>query len=404
MSITDALQPTLARLRASYAQSPLPDFFAWWGGQLRACLPPRLRALVEERGDILLLESRADALVVYRVGDAAAALTSIDKSLSVEEQRLAFAACRKNFEDTSLRTVLCLPRPQVLLRRLKLPAAAENNLVQVLAFEMDRQTPFKADQVYSDQRIAERDPVSKALTVDLAVVPKATLDAELARLDALELSLDGVDGWSNQPGSAPLGFNFLPVARRVRHRNMRLRLNLALAAAALVLLVVAMNLWVSNREQAVALMTTDVTALQNEAKQVATLRKGLADSLEAASFLSRKKVGAPSMVAMLLELTHAIPDDTWLQRLSVSDSKQVNLQGQSEHAASLIEKLAGAKTITGPSFQGVIQPDARTGKERFNIVATLAVADASVADASAADASVADASKEKADASSAASK
>lgn len=368
----DALQPTLARLRAAWAQSSLPEFFGWWGTQLRACLPPRLRDMLEERSEVLLLDANDGAITVYRSGRGAEALASIDRSRSAEEQRLALADARNQFEDPQLRMLLCLPRSRVLLRQLRLPAAAENNLPQVLGFEMDRQTPFKADQVFSDYRITARDPASKTISVELAVVPRPAMDADLERLESLEPALDGVDGWSDQAGSAPLGFNFLPRDRRVKRHNTRLRINLALAAVAVLLLLVAMNLWVANREHALAAMTDDVAALQKEAKQVTVLRKGLAESVKAASYLGRKKSTAPSLVAMVQEVTHALPDDTWLMRLSVNDGTKISLQGQSAHAAALIEKLSGASTLTSPSFQGVIQPDSRTGKERFNISATLA--------------------------------
>ena len=50
--------------------------------------------------------------------------------------------------DPGVRTVFCIPAERVLQRNLTLPVAAEDNLRQVLAFEMDRQTPFKADQIY----------------------------------------------------------------------------------------------------------------------------------------------------------------------------------------------------------------------------------------------------------------
>ena len=79
-----------------------------------------------------------------------------------------------------------------------LPIAAEDNLRQVLAFEMDRQTPFKADQVYFDYRLGEREAAARNLQVELIVVPRAPLDADLAKLTAGSLELDGVDCGKDQ--------------------------------------------------------------------------------------------------------------------------------------------------------------------------------------------------------------
>lgn len=369
MAIQDALQSQLARLRAGYARSPLPPFLAWWGGQLRACLPQRWRGLFDDRVETLLIDLGDEAVSLYRAGSAAP-LAQVPRNLSPEEQKLALAEARQSVGDPRVRSLLCLPRPRVLSRRIRLPLAAENNLAQVLAFEMDRQTPFKADQVYADQRIVDRDAATRALGVEFAVVPRPVLDGALAALAPLDYPLDGVDGWREQPGGDRLGFNFLPAGQRVKRRNVRLRLNLALAAVAVLLLFVAMSLWVDNRREALAKMTDEVAGMQKQAAQVTALRKGLADSIEGASFLMRKKSATPPMVELLADVTHALPDDTYLERFSLDASNQVALGGQSEHAASLLEQVGKAKTLANVSFQGVIQPDARTRKERFNIAAT----------------------------------
>lgn len=372
MNLDDALQPLLARLRAGYATSPLPAFFAWWGGELRACMPARWRTLLDDHVETLLLDNSEDSLDVYyasRPGQEPVA--RIPARLSHEEQRIAVSEARAALDDPRARMRLCLPRQRILLRTLKLPAAAEHNLTQVLGFEMDRQTPFKVDQVYLDQHISARDSETKKLTVDLAVVPRPALDAELKRLEPLELALDGIDGWAGDPGGERLGFNFLPTTQRVKHRNKRLFINLGLGAAALLLLLTAMSLWVSNRQQALLDMQAEVAKVQKQATQVVTLRKGLSESIKGASFLMRKKNETPVRIELLRALTHTLGDDTYLQRLSIDDNNRLSLQGQSDHAASLLEKVSKIPTLSDASFQGVIQPDARSGKERFNILATV---------------------------------
>jgi hypothetical protein len=47
-------------------------------------------------------------------------------------------------------TILLMPGDKVLTRPLTLPLAAEENLREVLAFEMDQHTPFMSDDVYYD--------------------------------------------------------------------------------------------------------------------------------------------------------------------------------------------------------------------------------------------------------------
>lgn len=372
MKLDEALTPQLARLRAAWMATPLPAFFAWWGHDLRACLPARARALFEDHVETLLVDSSADELALYRASrPGAAAEVRVPATRSVEERRLAINEARAALEDPRVRMQLCLPRAKILRRTLHLPAAAEHNLVQVLGFEMDRQTPFKMSQVYLDQRIVARDAEKRTLQVDLAVVPRAVLDAELERLKPLELALDGIDAWADAPGGERMGFNFLPRARRVTRRNKRLWLNLGLALAALLLLLLSMSLWVDNREQALQAMQTEVTALQRQAGQVTTLRKGLVDSIDGASFLMRKKRHTPLRLQLLQDITHALGDDTYLQRLQLDTNDRLSLQGLSDHAAALLSEVKKIPGLADASFQGVIQPDPRLGKERFNILATV---------------------------------
>jgi general secretion pathway protein L len=368
MTIAEAFDSQLARLRMRYARTPLPRFFAWWGRELVALLPARWRALLAERADMLLLETQGDELVLWRqTGERSVELGRVALGEPAEAQRAAFAALRRPLENPDLPCFLCIGAERALRRPITLPVAAENNLRQVLAFEMDRQTPFKADQVYFDYRLAERQAADRNLHIELTVVPRAQLDAELAKLAAAAVPLDGVDCWRDGSGSARAGLNLLPPERRRKRRNLPARLNLALAGAALVLLVTGMLLSLDNRASALAAMTAQVEKAENEARQVSQLRKTLQDTIESANFLSRKKRETPLMVQMLEELTERLPDDTYLERLNVDEKNKIELQGLSTDASRLIALLQKSEVFVNPGVQGTIQPDPRTKKDRFNI-------------------------------------
>jgi general secretion pathway protein L len=57
--------------------------------------------------------------------------------------------------------------------------------------------------------------------------------------------------------------------------------------------------------------------------------------------------------------------------LSIDNTGQVGFQGQSPQAARLVDALKGSTVITDANFQGTIQVDPATGKERFYMVAQL---------------------------------
>lgn len=365
------LDRQLARLRTRLAKTPLPGFFAWWGRELLACLPARWREFLSERSESLLLDLRGDEIVVWRErGAAMREYARIGRDLPAEVQAAEFRRLRSAIDDPAVRTVFCIPAERVLTRTLNLPAAAEDNLRQVLSFEMDRQTPFKADQVYFDSRVLGHDASGRNAQIELVLIPRSQLDQELATLPAAAAELDGVDSWRGEPGAGRRHTNLLPPERRARRRNLRLPLNLGLAALALVLLVVNMDESLANRAAAVEAMRAEVEKANTDAKQVAALKKTLADSIGGANFLTDRKRNGPLTVALIDDISRRLPQDTYLERLQI-ENKQVQLQGQAQEAAKLIALLGASPCLGNPGFQGQVQPDPRTGKERFQINAEL---------------------------------
>jgi general secretion pathway protein L len=365
MTAADLLSQSTSRLRARYAQTPLPRFLAWWGRELRACLPQRWSRLLAVEDAVLELEIDGEELrASRRLGGAVVELARLPLA---ERDALAPALDRALGEETrELRRLLLLPAGAVLRRVLSLPAAALDNLRTVLGFELDRQTPFKPEQVVYDSRVLRHEPGARQVPVELALVPRERLQQALAALGGLAPTLAAVD--VRAADGTPQGYNFLPPELRRRRANSRLWINLGLAAASVLLLLMAMSQLLENRRAAVEALGAESDAMHDEARAVARLRDSLEDAATAANFLAIEKGRQPSMVLLLNELTRLLPDHTWLERLSFSNG-EISLSGQSAEAAKLVEILQGSTLLRNPALSGPIQPDARTQKDRFNITA-----------------------------------
>ncbi|MEO1460570.1 MAG: hypothetical protein AAFV49_23845, partial [Pseudomonadota bacterium] len=104
--------------------------------------------------------------------------------------------------------VLGLPAGRVVRRRVALPLAAAEDLEGVLAYEFDRLTPFRRDEVHVHATIARRRTDSGRLDVDLAFAPRAALAPFRAALAAAGLAplsrIDILDA-----GGRPAGLNLL---------------------------------------------------------------------------------------------------------------------------------------------------------------------------------------------------
>ena len=177
----------------------LTAFFRWWGGELTALVPDRLRRRLHgDTGQIVF--------------DVSGEVIAIDQMTGRSHREIGRVAARPDdpeLEAASLApligrlrmdrydVVLRVPAAQALRRTLSLPPAAAENLRQVLTFDMDRQTPFSADQVYFDFLVGARPSSSSPLDVELVACPILTkyvsLNRDLAQSAMAKLENAGSD-------------------------------------------------------------------------------------------------------------------------------------------------------------------------------------------------------------------
>ncbi len=366
MAIAADIDRILARARLRYERSALPGFLRWWGGELRALLPLAWREALARRPRAVYAFVGPGRLDLRRPDGTELAAVPLDDPPA--ERRLRAAEALAALGEERPPVLLAVPADRALRRRLRFPEAVEESLEQALAYEIDRQTPFRTEEVYFGARLVGRDADARQIEVELLVVPRHIADPWLTAAREAGLPLFGLDA-CDQSGN-PLGFNLLPRAERVRLPDRRRRLNVILAVAACLLTIFAMHLSLANRERALAQMRAEVERLREEARAVASLREELERAAASARFLAERRSKQPPLILLLDELSRLIPDDTFLEQLSVSQG-QVGLRGLSPSAASLIGLLQGAQYLAEPSFQSAIQPDPRYGKERFDLKAVL---------------------------------
>lgn len=356
-----------ARWRSAYRNSGLRRFLDWWGREMAALLPERLRALLVEQRDELRIERLPDGRwsITRLPGGNEADRVDLPAEAAVEDWQSAVTRLRARSE-VPADLVGMLDAQGVLMRQLTLPLAAEDNLAQVLAFEMDRQTPFKPDQVRFDHRIVHRDLAARTLAVELIVAPRAAVDAASAPAMAAGLSFDAID--TLKDATQRCGFNLLPQEARAEHSHRDRYLNWALALMVVVLAFMAMATSIHNREQAFESFSAEVDRVRVEAKRVSALEKELAEAVSGANFLTELKQRHPVVINLIRDLTERLPENTVLQRLSVNRG-EVQIQGVSSEASALITILQKSALIEGPALQGAITPDQRTQKEQFMIQA-----------------------------------
>lgn len=354
------------------SQAPRPGrwasaFLRWWAEGLQTLLPGPVRRFLGASGQRLLLSLEGDEVLLTRLSESGSEtmgrcpLKDADGATTASLEALAMAR----------ELILCLPEDQTLVQRLALPVAVEENLRGTLSYTMDRNTPFSADQVYYDGRVTARDRERGTVEVELSVAPRSFVDKTLAELKALGLQPDRVSvGCGPPPGYAPV--NLLPPESR-RHRfRARRRVNAGLAAIALALAaaLVALPLW--EKRQTVRALEAQLAAANEQARAARKLRADVDRLVEDAGFLAKKRRSTPLVLAVLNELTHLVPDDTWISNLRI-DEGRVELKGISAGAAALIPVLDGSPFFHDVRFLSPVTRNRSADSEQFQLSAQLSL-------------------------------
>jgi general secretion pathway protein L len=360
----DLIIQKLQQLQGRVQAGPVGKFFKWWLAELKLAMPESWQEKLEHALRRVTVQLGEGEL---RVGvDENRKLTTlqafqISQDSALQQQQVDDLLGNHDLAETP--RYLLLERRAVLSKKISLPLAAEANLAQVLSFEMDRQTPFNASSVFFDWRVIDRDQSEGKIHIELFVVPRPEVQQSLEALQGTGFSISGVD--ITDEGNT-LGLNLLPNALRARSVNVKGRLNWALGAAALVLLALVMAQSLYLRAHQVVELEEAIAEVQGEARQVMRIKEQIKDVSEAAGFLAMRRAESPLAIELVADVTSILPDDTYLDRLVIGKDT-VQLQGKSQNAQRLIERVNESALLDDASFRGSTRLDARTGLEIFEV-------------------------------------
>lgn len=345
-------------------------FFRWWSGQLVACLPEEWqRATRFERARWVIETTDTDAFVHIPPSSENREESTQHFELQVEsERKAATLALLKHRDPDTAELVLRLPGKKVLCKTIKLPLAAEENLRTVLGFELDQHTPFTAEQAYYDFHVMERDAATQRIAIRLIVVPRPALDKAVADLNDLGVSPDRVDVAVVEPGAEVPPFNLLPAEqRRGRATNLH-GVNFALAAVAGLLLigVIALPLW--RKAEQVSALEAEIELAKKDATTATSLKKQIESLVHESEFLADQKARAPTVVAVLNDLSKLLQDDTWLYQFELNGGK-ISIQGESPASSAVLKLVDASKSFRKAEMGSPITQNRQTNAERFNLSA-----------------------------------
>ncbi len=105
--------------------------------------------------------------------------------------RQAIVSLLPHFNAARDAVYLCVPQEQAIVQQVFLPLAAEGNLRQVLEYEIERQLPFKREDIYFDFLPAGKR--GEKLCVYVFATPKKNLASMLNMLESFGVRPNGVE-------------------------------------------------------------------------------------------------------------------------------------------------------------------------------------------------------------------
>jgi len=342
------------------------QFFRWWKRELAFLVPEKIKQFVNDKQSFIIVSPKDRQLMLTYTRDGQIEpLVTLDRGardlkfqgLYEKDERLAKA-----------NIILRLTGQDAIQKELSLPVAAKENLYQVIAYELDRYTPFKAEQVYFAVKLLAGMNEPGQIRVMLILTTRELLDGLYEDVKALGLSplFADYEGSANNLDHLDDSYNLLPDRLRQKTANVPRLIYSALITLTCLLLVavIAMPVWFEY--QTVNALQLKADALEKDAKKVKALQSDVDAVIDETRHLIAEKSATPEVIVMLNTLSSLIKDDTWLSYAQYSDG-HLQIQGESPAASTLIAVLEASELFVNARFASPVTQDSISKLERFQI-------------------------------------
>ncbi len=328
------------------------ELFRWYGAMLGSLLPASLRAMIGGTASGLVVTADPaeppDRAVVALRGRTGLHRLGTLGTPSTSTSTIAPSLRR------GVTLVLHAPGRLVLRTTITLPLAAERHLATAVGFELDRLTPFDADEVWFRTDTLRRDRDSGLLSLRLAVLPRASAAPLLAALAEAGLQASRIE--------APTA-DGMTVLTLDRQDQASPRLERLLAALCLMLAVASMAIPLVRQQIDRAHLAAQQAALAPHLHEAEGLRRRLAAARDGAATLLHEQAREGDALGALAAITQALPDRSFLTDLSLRH-RVATLDGESPNAAGLVAALSANSRFADPAF---VAPVTRALNENADI-------------------------------------
>jgi general secretion pathway protein L len=339
----------------------LVEFLTWWRQHLLELVPENLRSGANGQSNALVVDAtQPGSLVLQRRRRGVE--TRLGQARLDQAGQLAlrnFLNQRANGEPVILR----LPAATLLERPVILPLAAERDPERVLGYEMERLTPFTADEVYWGYTIESRDRGRNRLMLRLTFVPRTQVNDLIATLSACAGRPSQIEA-QTQAGPRTIRLQHdRPSGRAALFTGRNLAYGLG-GLAALVVISPALRQSID-----LADVQARLDAIEPRMHLVDQLRRRIAGAGAGGEAVITETRRVGDMLGALAAVTDILPDDSYLTEFTMRERK-ITLSGMSSAAPKLITALSGDPRVKNPAFTAPVTRE--NNHDVFSIRADLA--------------------------------
>lgn len=341
------------------------EFFAWWVRELASIFPGKKTTAANSVAQGITADlNRSESSLIW---------DDVDKTVSCGKRFSAETAIEKYrsalYENKKLAVNICnirVSEKHILRKTITLPLATEENINNVISYEMDRYTPFKNEDVYFDVKIQERNKAENKLTILLSVIRRSLLDKVLQFASELEMSIGTIYAESQTEDESIERLAFIDGMKGARNQGKKSSVNKFLGVLLVILSLCALsipiikNYWNAHRYEA------ELANIEGEVGKAREVLKQYKEIKKNADYLQTLNANNTSAIELLNDITRVTPDDTSLIRFSLEESV-VRLQGLSSSASNLLSILDSSESFSEVRFVAPVTQDAKTGRENFTL-------------------------------------
>ncbi|HPQ95560.1 MAG: PilN domain-containing protein [Thiothrix sp.] len=340
----------------------LKHFFNWWSEGLLRGLPSPLRQLFRAEQPRLSLQLFPDnSLKIYWRQDS--------KLLDRGHYRLSDTGfdfgriAKKCAKNRRYLLELLLDRNQALHLQHSFPESVQENIRQVVGYQIDRLTPFAADAAYFDARVTRHERSRKEVLADIFVAPRQLVDRLKEQLGAA--GIPAFDLVSVLDTNARLLTRQDSLQMVPTQRWSRIPLLFFLGA-----LILALAVPMAYKYRRVGQVENAIAKVRSESSSQLEVREKLLAAEDALHFLQERRQRSPVTLDIVERLSNEIPRHTWLERLEL-EGDNLQIYGESEKALTLIDTLEDSSAFSKVSFKSPVTRSRESGMDKFHIQAHL---------------------------------